>query len=84
MIYFFALRPSSPDTLLNDPTRPGHNRVTAHWSDVSHPKCKQKFGKIFKFKIPGEELKLSFGLTTGVERVLKLLRTDCFTKRAKL
>ena len=82
MIHIFsAPRSSSLDTLLPNGPAPGvaggHNRVTAHWSNVSHPKCKQKFGKIFKFRIPGEELKLSFGLTTGVERVLKLLRTDC-------
>ena len=50
---------------------------------VSHPKCKQKFSKMLKSRI-GEKLKLSFGLTTGVERVLKLLWTDCFWKRGKL
>ena len=89
MIHIFSpARFSSLDTLLPNGPAPGvaggHNRVTAHWSNVSHPKCKQKFGKIFKFRIPGEELKLSFGLTTGLERVLKLLLTDCFTKRGKL
>ena len=50
---------------------------------VSH-QVQTKVGKICKFRIPRERLKLSFGLTTGLERVLKLLLTDCFTKRGKL
>ena len=48
------------------------------------PQVQTKVGKIFKFRIPREKLKLSFGLTSGAERVLKLLLTDCFTKRGKL